>query len=107
MRELPSLLCATPSGGREAEAIAEAADRLDPPRAGRVVLDLAAQVAHVDVDDVDVAGAVAAQAAGDLRARLHTARLLGEGEEEVELRARHCAEGAVDADLAPMGVDLQ
>jgi hypothetical protein len=49
----------TPSGGPP-EDVADAADRVDEPRARGIVLDLAAEPVDVDVDGARLAGVVVA-----------------------------------------------
>src|SRR6185295_5664007 len=99
---------ATASGRLHPEAIADAADGLHATRAGGLRLDLGAQVPDVHVDDALVAGErLPAQPGGDLAARVHPARILGEDHEEVELRRREVAELAVHSHLVTREVDLE
>ena len=73
------------SGRREADAVAAAAHGLDAPRPRRVVLDLAAQVPDVDVEEPLVAvEALASQREGEARAGLDVPGMLGQREEKVE-----------------------
>src|SRR5690349_1932610 len=83
-----------------AQTVADAADRADQP-GRRPIVELVAQVADVDLDDVVVARVVVAPDPVEDRAlREDAARLLDQHHQEVELARRQVDRAAAAADLA-------
>ena len=100
------------SGGATQELVAEpepdAADGDDEVRLGCPVVQLAAQVRQVDVDDVVVADPVLApDRAQQFLAGADVTGVLAEVAEEVELDAGEVDDGVVDPGLAASEIDVQ
>ena len=89
--------------------VPDATDRLDEGRMGRVVLELVAQVADVDVDRllVLVERLVVAQQVEQLGAGVDAARLAGEVAEDLELGRGEADPPVAALDAPPVEVDEQ
>src|SRR5687768_15695389 len=91
------------------ERVAGAAQRQDEGRVGRIVLELLAQVADVDVDRflVLVEGLVVAHELEQLTPREDAARLRRQVAQDLELGCREADPAVAALDAAPLEIDQQ